>query len=94
MLQKWAFGPYVLIEIIRIFTNKGEVIAPIPGNVKISGTKSFEVITALFSDFTGGLSFSFQGQPWAAIDSYCVGPECPCTSAHPGGLASTGRLNL
>ena len=35
-----------------------------------------EVVT-----FTGGLSFSFQDQPWAAIDSYCLSPECPCTSA-------------
>lgn len=35
-----------------------------------------EVVT-----FTGGLGFTFQGEPWAAVDSYCVNPECDCTSA-------------
>jgi len=35
-----------------------------------------EVVT-----YTGGLSFSFQGKPWVAFDSYCLNPECSCTSA-------------
>ena len=60
MLQKWAFSPYVLIEIIGIFPNKGQVVTPISSDVKVTQAQPFVVITALFGHFSGSLIFRTQ----------------------------------